>query len=200
MPPTIRLANQDDAQQVLAIYAPYCSTPISFELCPPTLEQMRQRIARVLEAHPWLVCDADGDIWGYAYASRHRERAAYCWSVDSTVYVHPLRHRLGIGRALYASLFAVLALQGYINAYAGIALPNPGSIGLHTAMGFQPVGVYRQVGFKAGAWHDVGWYQLLLQRRPAEPQPPKPLDQVRHTAAWQSALHTGLSCLHSGAG
>jgi phosphinothricin acetyltransferase len=92
---------------------------------------------------------------------------------------------------LYTSLLAVLPLQGYVNAYAGVTLPNPASVGLHEAMGFQPVGVYRQVGFKCGAWHDVAWFQRPLQTRPREPPPPTRLEEVRHTAAWQEALHAG---------
>ena len=129
MPPAIRLATLDDAEQVQAIYAPYCHTPISFETDPPTVEQMRGRLAKVLGCYPWLVCEEGGEVLGYAYATRHRERAAYRWSVDTSVYVGQGRQRRGVGRALYTSLFAVLPLQGYVNAYAGVTLPNPASVG-----------------------------------------------------------------------
>src|ERR1700692_933548 len=134
MPMTIRLANPDDAQHIQAIYAPYCFTPISFEAEPPTPQEMRGRIEKTLEQYPWLVCEESGEILGYVYAARHRERAAYRWSVDTTVYVKQTQHRRGLGSILYTSLFSVLPLQGYVNAYAGVTLPNPASVGLHQAM------------------------------------------------------------------
>jgi phosphinothricin acetyltransferase len=165
MSPQIRLASEDDADQVRAIYAPFCAddSPVSFEVVPPSVEEMKGRIARTLDHFPWLVCEAAEEILGYVYAGPHSERAAYRWSVNTAIYIRPGRRRSGVGRALYASLFAVLRLQGYVNAYAGSTLPNPGSVGLHTAMGFEPVGVYRGVGYKAGAWHDVAWWQLALE-------------------------------------
>jgi phosphinothricin acetyltransferase len=188
MPPAIRLATLDDAEPVQAIYAPYCHTPISFESEPPSVADIRGRLAKVLAHFPWLIYEDDGEVLGYAYATPHRERAAYRWSVDTSVYVGQGRQRRGLGRALYTSLLAVLPLQGFINAYAGVTLPNPGSIGLHEAMGFQPVGVYRNVGFKCGSWHDVAWFERPLQPRPAEPPPPRRCEDVRHAAAWQEAL------------
>jgi L-amino acid N-acyltransferase YncA len=192
MPPTIRLATPDDAEQVQAIYAPYCHTPISFETELPSVEEMRGRLAKVLGQYPWLLCEDGGEVLGYTYATQHRERAAYRWSVDTTVYVRQGRQRRGVGRALYTSLLAVLPLQGYVNAYAGVTLPNPASVGLHEAMGFQPVGVYRQVGFKCGSWHDVAWFQRPLQPRPDDPSPPRPLEEVRPTPTWVEALSRGL--------
>ena len=197
MPPTIRLATLEDAAQVQAIYAPYCHTPISFELGPPSVEEMRGRLAKILGQYPWLICADGAEVLGYAYASPHRERAAYCWSVDTTIYVRQGRQRRGVGRALYTSLLAILPLQGYVNAYAGITLPNPASVGLHEALGFQQVGVYRQVGFKCGAWHDVAWFQRPLQPPVSEPPPPKRLDEVCHTAAWLEALNRGLCLLRA---
>jgi phosphinothricin acetyltransferase len=195
MPPTIRLATPDDAKHVQAIYAPYCHTPISFELGPPSVEEMKVRLVKVLGPYPWLVCEEGAEVLGYAYATQHRARAAYRWSVDTSVYVRQGRHRRGVGRALYTSLLTLLPLQGYVNAYAGVTLPNPASVGLHEAMGFQPVGVYRQVGFKCGAWHDVAWFQRALQARPAEPLPPRRLEEVLHTAEWAEALQAGLRLL-----
>jgi phosphinothricin acetyltransferase len=191
MPPTIRLATPDDADQVQAIYAPYCHTPTSFETEPPSVEEVRGRLTKVLGHYPWLLCEEGGEVLGYAYATQHRERAAYRWSVDTAVYVRQGRQRRGVGRALYTSLLAVLPLQGYVNAYAGVTLPNPASVGLHEAVGFRPVGVYSQVGFKCGAWHDVAWFQRPLQPRAAEPPPPRLLEEVRHAAAWVEALHAG---------
>ena len=159
----IRLAHDGDAAAIAAIYRPVVEhTAISFETIAPDQHEIAHRIAETLRSYPWLVCDRDGHIAGYAYASKHRVRAAYQWSVDTSVYVDSSDRRSGIGRALYLSLFAILAEQGYFNAFAGIALPNAGSVGLHEAMGFEKLGVYRNVGFKLGAWHDVGWWQLQL--------------------------------------
>ena len=169
----IRLATLEDAAAVAEIYRPYVeSTVITFEVVPPTNDEMRSRMAGVLARLPWLVAEDAGRIVGYAYASPHRERAAYQWSVDTAVYLHRDAHRKGIGRSLYSALFPMLVRQGFVNAYAGITLPNEKSVGLHEAMGFLPVGIYRNVGFKAGQWLDVGWWHLPLRPLPATPQPP----------------------------
>lgn len=192
----IRPATAADGAGVAAIYAPVVAhTPTSFELAPPDDAEMARRIADTLPRFPWLVCEQEGQTLAYAYASRHRARPAYQWSVDTSVYVDPAWHRRGVGRSLYRSLHAILVLQGYFNAYAGIALPNPGSVGLHEAVGYRPVGVYREVGFKAGAWHDVGWWQLALQPKTAAPPPPLPLDRVRTAPGWSAALAAGEALL-----
>jgi L-amino acid N-acyltransferase YncA len=189
----IRLATGRDAGQIAEIYAPIVrDTIISFEVEPPTANEMRRRIEKTLEHLPWLVCERSGRVAGYAYAGEHSPRAAYRWSVDVSAYVHESERRTGVGRALYRSLFAVLALQGFYNAYAGITLPNPASVGLHEALGFQPVGVYHGVGYKLGAWHDVGWWQLSLQERAACPRPPADLPTVRASERWDAALASGL--------
>ena len=199
MTATFRLAEEHDAKDILAIYAPIVSnTAISFEVEPPTEDEMRQRIRNTRAHLPWLVCENRDAILGYVYASKHRARAAYQWSVDVSVYVHPSAHRAGIGRALYSSLFRLLTLQGFRNAYAGITLPNPASVGLHESLHFQPVGVYRAVGYKLGAWHDVGWWQLSLQDHTIPPDPPAmTLETIQETADWKAALTTGLSLLRS---
>jgi L-amino acid N-acyltransferase YncA len=189
---TIRLAIPEDAHQIQSIYAPNCFTPISFEAEPPTIQEMRGRIEKTLEQYPWLVCEESGEILGYAYATRHRERAAYRWSIDTAVYVKQGQHRRGLGRVLYTSLFRVLPLQGYVSAYAGVTLPNPASVGLHQAMGFQPVGVYKEVGFKLGAWHDVAWFQRALQALPGEPSDPISLEEVCRSKEWADGLNSGL--------
>ena len=195
--PALRLARTADARAVAAIYGPIVeSTAISFETEPPTAEEMAQRIRMTLGQWPWLVCDRAGDVLGYAYASRHRDRAAYQWSVDVSVYVHPRAHRSGVGRALYTSLVRLLALQGFYNAYAGITLPNAPSVGLHEALGFVPVGVYRNVGFKLGAWHDVGWWSLALQPTASRPSPPLDLPVMMGQPEVDSALKLGLLHLH----
>ena len=102
------------------------------------------------------MCESEGRILGYAYAGAHRTRAAYQWSVDVPVYVHTNARQIGVGRALYRSLFGLLTLQGSCNAFAGITLPNPAGVGLHESLGFKPIGIYRDVGHKLGRWHDVG--------------------------------------------
>jgi phosphinothricin acetyltransferase len=134
---------------------------ISFEIEPPDEAEMARRIAAYSASHAWLVAERDGKVAGYAYGSPHRERAAYASSCDVAVYVDPAHARQGFGRALYARLLPALG-EKYHAAFAGIALPNDASIGLHEAMGFTPVGVYREVGWKMGAWRDVGWWQRLL--------------------------------------
>jgi L-amino acid N-acyltransferase YncA len=192
----IRLATPNDAPGVQAIYAPVVrDTAISFEWEPPSVDDMQQRIVEVVERMPWLVCEHRGEILGYAYASPHRVRAAYQWSVDVSVYIHAQARRSGIGRGLYRSLFALLTLQGFYHAYAGITLPNPASVGLHESLGFQPVGIYRAVGYKLGAWHDVGWWQRILQELVIPPEPPMHLSAVRESAQWHTAVNTGLPCL-----
>ena len=197
---TIRLATERDAEQIAAIYAPnVIGTVISFEFEPPTAEEMRRRIELTLKRYPWLVCERhDGRLLGYAYAGTHGSRAAYQWSVDVSVYVHEEARRMGVGRGLYASLFAALVLQGFYNAYAGATLPNPASVGLHESVGFRPVGVYRGVGYKLGAWHDVVWWHLPLRERVADPDPPAELPAVVGPEEWDAALASGLSFLRSG--
>lgn len=195
MSAVIRVATTADAHAVAAIYRPAVTDAvISFELVPPDVIEMERRISAVLQRTPWLVCEAD-DILGYAYATAHRERAAYQWSVDVSAYVRADVHRRGVGRALYASLFAVLALQGFRNAYAGITLPNPASEGMHRALGFTRVGIYREVGYKAGAWHDVEWLERALAPRTPDPPAPIPLSELADTPALHAALATGLPLL-----
>jgi L-amino acid N-acyltransferase YncA len=158
-----------DAAACLAIYAPYVSdTAISFEEEVPSVAEFAERIRGTLATHPWLVLEDSGALVGFAYASRHRIRAAYRWAADVTVYVASSHHRLGVGRRLYSELLERLRDRGFRVACAGITLPNEASVGLHVAMGFRPVGVYRGIGWKISAWHDVGWWQLDL----APPEPP----------------------------
>lgn len=189
----IRVARPEDAEAILAIYAPIVrETAISFEVEPPTRVEMQQRIATTLRQFPWLVCDRQGEVLGYVYTSPHRARAAYQWSVDVSVYIHAKARRTGMGRALYHALFALLSLQGFYQGFAGITLPNPASVGLHEALGFQPVGVYQAVGYKLGSWHDVGWWQRALQPRPSLPTPPTAFEVLRQTStAWEAALYAG---------
>lgn len=201
MTTSIRLAQPSDASAIRAIYAPSVqNTVISFELELPTLAEMERRIASTLQRAPWLVYADGGDLWGYAYASRHHERAAYQWSVDAAIYVREDRLRRGVGRALYTSLFALLRLQGFYAVHAGITLPNPGSVGLHQSFGFRPIGVYPAVGHKHGAWHDVGWWQLPLRERAGIAAPPVPLAEARTLPGWEAALGAGALASQSAKG
>ena len=171
----IRTATPDDASSIIAIYAPIVeNSAISFESTVPGVQEMRERIAKTLDRYPWLVSeDATGCIDGFVYASEHRTRAAYRWAVDATAYVRSEARRVGIGKRLYIALFEELVELGYFQAFAGIALPNPASVALHESVGFECLGIYRNVGYKLGAWHDVGWWQksLRLLDTPTDPQP-----------------------------
>ncbi len=173
--PTIRSATLADATAIQAIYAPVVEqTAISFEVVAPTSTEIAQRIHNTLEHYPWLVwCDDQALVQGYAYAGQHRARAAYQWSVDTTVYVANTAQRQGVGRSLYHQLLQILQQLGYYSAYAGITLPNAKSVGLHEAVGFTAIGVYRQAGFKLGRWHDVGWWQYQLHRGDHTPAAPR---------------------------
>ena len=159
----IRPAVPDDAAACAAIYAPFVTDNwVSFETKPPTSAEMAGRIAEYGESHGWLVAERERLVLGYAYGSPHRRRAAYATSCDVAVYVAHDQARRGVGRALYETLLSGLATRGFHAAFAGIALPNPASIALHEAMGFTPVGIYREVGWKMDGWRDVGWWQRLL--------------------------------------
>jgi phosphinothricin acetyltransferase len=165
----IRIAAPADAAGVLAIYAPSVSdSATSFETAVPDAAEIQRRIETLVERFPWLVFECGGRILGYAYASPHRTRAAYQWSAEVSVYVDEAFRRRGVGRALYTALLELLRRQRFVNAYAGITLPNPSSVGLHESFGFVPVGVFRGIGFKFDEWHDVMWLHLRLQDgRPA---------------------------------
>lgn len=173
MQPLLRIATPADAAAFAAIYAPYVTdTAITFETESPDAREFAQRIERIGRQYPWLTA-VDGDrVLGYAYACEHRTRRAYRWSVDVGIYLHASAHRHGIGRRLYQTLFALLIRQGYYNAYGGITVPNDASIGLHESLGFQCVGIYRRVGYKLGAWRDVGWWELLMRESASEPGEP----------------------------
>ena len=200
MSAAIRLATMADAPAIAAIYRPAVTDGvISFEYTPPSPSEMGSRMSATLERTPWIVCETNEGMRGYAYAFPHRERAAYQWSVDVSVYVHPAAHRAGIGRALYTSLFQILVLQGFHNAYAGITLPNPASEALHRAFGFTSVGVYRKVGYKFGAWHDVEWLERTLVPHVQQPAPPRPLPELIGTPELEEAIAAGLPLLSGGA-
>jgi L-amino acid N-acyltransferase YncA len=159
----VRAATEMDAAACAAIYAPYVTdTAISFETDPPSAEEMANRIAGASANHAWLVLEEADGVVGYAYGFPFRDRAAYRWTCEVSVYMQMGRRRTGGGRALYEALLARLAERGYHLAIAGMTLPNEASVGLHRALGFEPVGTYREVGFKHGRWHDVAWMQRIL--------------------------------------
>jgi phosphinothricin acetyltransferase len=192
--PNIRLATLGDAAAVAAIYAPYCDgSAVSFEQTAPTPAHMADRIATVAARRPWIVLEDNGAVVGYAYAAPHNDRWAYRWSVNTAIYIRGTHHRRGAGRALYAALFDLLRHLGYYRAVAGITLPNPASVGLHESVGFELVGVYRDIGYKLGAWRDVAWYQAAIQPVPPEPPEPRAIGDVHGTAEWHDAVTRGLS-------
>jgi phosphinothricin acetyltransferase len=179
-----------DADRVADIYRYYVEdTDISFEEVAPSVDEIRTRMQAVLEWTPWLVAETvDGGgsesdhVIGYAYASRHRERAGYRWSVDISVYIDREWHRRGVGRALYAELIPILRRQRMVNVYAGIAVPNPGSVALHESLGMKQVALYEQVGYKFGTWPDVAWFALRLNEPTENPSEPIPFPELRPAA------------------
>ena len=176
----LRPAERHDSEQIAAIYAPIVrDTFISFETEPPSAEIMAGRIESTQRQHPWLVATAEDEVIGYAYASEHRQRAAYRWSVDVTAYVAEAARGRGVGRRLYGGLIPMLRAQGFRGAFAGIALPNDASVGLHEAVGFRALGIYKDVGFKLGAWRDVGWWRLGLSNDDTLPPEPTSFRQLR---------------------
>lgn len=169
----IRAATCADAEAICAIYRPIVnSTAISFEeLAPDAAEITRRMLAH--PRLPWLVADDAGRVVGYAYAARHRQRAAYRWSADSSVYLDPEHRSRGLGRLLYERLIAEVCELGYVSLFAGIALPNAASVALHEKVGFAALGVFRHVGYKYGCWYDVGWWQRSLRDLPVPPPEPR---------------------------
>lgn len=193
--PIIRLAREDDAPAIDAIYGPYCTdTAVSFETAAPGPEAIATRIRSVVAQLPWLVLEVDGVVAGYVYASRHHNRAAYRWAVDTAVYVAPAFHGQRVGTALYTTLFALLQAQGYARACAGITMPNPASQRLHESFGFVPVGTYRRIGHKFGAWRDVAWFQADLRPDDDPPLEPRPIGDLP-SAVWADAIAAGVAAL-----
>ena len=176
----VRLAEPEtDAAAVAAIYRPAVTSSLaSFEEQPPSPAEVAERMRVILARTPWLVAEQDGTVVGYAYAGPHQQRAGYRWSVNISVYVAPDHAGRGIGRRLYAELLSILRRQGFVNAYAGITLPNPASVALHESIGMRRIGVYEGVGFKQGAWRDVAWYHLRLTDPQGEPPEPIPLPNL----------------------
>lgn len=169
----VKIAAPPDAQGMLDIYAPHIRESFcTFEAEVPAVEQFGERVRNYTQTRPWLVCTVNTITACYAYASAHRERAAYQWCCESSVYTHNDFQGRGIGLQLYKALFAILKIQGYRNVYAGITLPNEASIRLHEKCGFEYFARYENIGYKLGEWKDVGWWKLRLNHYDREPSPP----------------------------
>jgi phosphinothricin acetyltransferase len=185
----IRAAEEADSGAIAAIYAPYVlHTAISFEIEVPTAEIMAARVIKTLGTHPWLVAECGEQIVGFAYAGKHRERPAYRWTVDTTIYVDMAARRRGIGRTLYRALLDILRQQGFRSAFAEIVLPNAGSVCLHEAVGFKAVGIHEDIGFKLGRWHDIGYWRVGLAEPSPSPCDPVPFAAFRTRGGLQAAL------------
>ena len=169
----IRMATKEDASAMLEIYAPFIlNTGITQETEVPFNEDFQERILSNLKERPWLVCEIEKQIAGYAYASKHRDRKGYQWCVEASVYISEKYFGIGVANALYTALFDILKLQGYVNAYAVITLPNERSIAFHKKFGIEYLTTYPKIGYKLGQWHDVGWMQYEInphQEDPADP-------------------------------
>lgn len=178
----IRLINTSDAAAALAVYAPYVlNTAISFEYDVPSLDDFKKKIEKISSQYPWLVCEYNGQIVGYAYGSTHRDRTGYQWSPESTVYLDEQYHRRGIARVLYETLFKLLKMQGYYSIYAGILSSNVKSVEFHRALGFEEIGLFKNIGYKLGEWHSNLWMQYFLQEHIAEPSMPIPFTAMTGT-------------------
>jgi phosphinothricin acetyltransferase len=191
----IRLANPSrDARQIAAIYYPYVvNTHITFESIPPDGSEITCRMKSQEENYPWIVCEHDSELMGFAYGNRFRSRKAYNWSVETTIYVREAAHELGIGSALYTTLLECLKLQGYVSAVGVIALPNKPSTALHEKFGFRQNGILPNIGYKSGNWYDVGMWWLELQSPPSKPEEIIPTVDVKDTQEFNDALRLGDS-------
>lgn len=185
----IRIAHADDATAIHDIYTPSVTHGVeTFETELPGVEAMRERVLTRLRQYPWIVWEDDGRVLAYAYASRFRERAAYDWIAETSIYVHSDARRRGIARKLYGALLDAMRLQGINQAVGVITLPGASSVTMHEAMGFTPAGVWRSAGYKRDAWWDVGVWQMELQAPENPPQAVVPFAQLRETAAWTALL------------
>ena len=174
----IRFAAEEDAPALLAIYGQYIDTPITFECRLPSREEFGGRIRDISAFYPYLVCEEEGKIVGYAYAHRQAERAAYQWNAELSVYLDRSRTGQGLGRRLYTALMEMLRLQGIHTVYALVTVPNEKSEGLHGSMGFRHMGTQRSTGYKDGAWRDVAWFEKQIAPYDPDPAPLAPIGQV----------------------
>jgi L-amino acid N-acyltransferase YncA len=186
---TVRIASPDDAAELLDIYSPYIlNTAFTFETEVPGTDQFRRRIDKYLQKYPWLVAEVSGRIAGYVYGSVHREREAYQWTCECSVYIQDNFKGRGLGTLLYDALFQILKLQGFRNVYAGITIPNEDSEKLHHKLGFVKFADYENIGCKFDRWHSVGWWRLQLNPYDEAPEPPIPFNKMSRPA-YESILH-----------
>lgn len=174
----IRFATPGDSQKILTIYAQYIETPITFECSLPSEREFAKRIAEQSEFYPYLLCEEDGNILGYAYAHRHMGREAYQWNAELSVYLDRVFTSKGLGKRMYAALIDLLKLQGIKTVYGGVTVPNEKSEALHNALGFHVLGTYHSAGYKAGKWHDVMWFEKAIAAYDASPQPPVSIKSI----------------------
>lgn len=192
----IRLATKDDSVALLNIYECYIrDTAITFEIEVPSVAEFAQRIESILERFPWIVCEIDGEVIGYAYASKHGERAAYQWSADLSIYVNSKYHRRHIATALYTALLEVLRMQGYYTAFAATTVPNPNSEAFHSEFGFETVGVFDNVGYKLGEWRSVKWFKLTLCDYQKEPTLPVTIGDVKDSETFEDVLRRAVEII-----
>ena len=178
----IRVATKDDAVGMLEIYAPFIlNSGITQETEVPSVEDFQQRVLSNLIERPWLVCEINNEIAGYAYAGKHRDRKGYQWCTEPSVYISEKFFGVGAANALYTALFDILELQGYVNAYAVITLPNDRSIAFHKKFGFEYLTTYKKIGYKLGQWHDVGWMQYEVNPHKENPEDPVKFPKIDKT-------------------
>ncbi|WP_373482979.1 N-acetyltransferase family protein [Acetobacterium sp.] len=183
---TIRIAKAADIEAILGIYAPYVrETAITFEYTVPTIEEFRERMRKTLTKYPYLVAVQEAELLGYAYASEFKNRAAYDWAVETTIYVKSDSRNSGVGKKLYQALEEVLKQQNICNLYACIAYPNPGSIGFHEHLGYQTIGHFSKCGYKFDTWYDMIWMEKMIAEHDRHPELFKPITELRE---WDSLL------------
>jgi phosphinothricin acetyltransferase len=187
----IRLATLDDSPAIADIYRPaVVERPSSFELIPPDAGEMARRIEANLQVAPWLVYEFAGEVIGYANGGIHRQRPAYRWTIETSIYIDPAAHGQGIGRKLYTALLTALGYQGFRTAVAGVTLPNDASVALHRKMGYTPVGVFHHIGHKFGGWRDVAWFELPLAAYEETPAEPRSMEELLADPAFTAILDT----------
>ncbi|HCR82631.1 GNAT family N-acetyltransferase [Muricomes intestini] len=175
----IRMASLKDARGILDIYAPYVTDSAnSFEYEVPHLRKFRRRMLGIMEKFPYLVAEEKGKIIGYCYACSFKDRAAYDWSVETTIYIGQGYKSRGIGRKLYQKLEEILVEQHILNLNACITYPNPESIAFHEKMGYETAAHFHRCGYKAGMWYDMIWMEKMLGRHETAPLPVIPVSSV----------------------
>ena len=192
----IRSVKESDSKAIQEIYAPYVlHTPVSLETKVPSLSEINRRILKIKNELPWLICEIDNEVAGYAYAVDHRSRTAYQWTKELSVYIDPKYRRKRLASALYTSVIDILKVQGALNVLAGITLPNSESVSFHENFGFKLIGIYHRVGYKLNKFHDTGWYEYVINNSDNAPLPIVQVSKLRNSGEWVKAIHHGLSLI-----